>query len=76
VTVYVRRPGDPKKWLAHITCISKQVRGGDQDRIGGAPTLPQPGLVRPDMPDSHSTRLSLSEYRPEWSTMSHVCIIS
>jgi hypothetical protein len=24
VTAYVRRPGDPKKWLANITCISKQ----------------------------------------------------
>lgn len=24
VTVYVRRPGDPKKWLASICCISKQ----------------------------------------------------
>jgi hypothetical protein len=30
VTAYVRRPGDPKKWLANITCISKQasVRAG------------------------------------------------
>lgn len=25
VTVYVRRPGDPKKWLATVLCISKQV---------------------------------------------------
>jgi hypothetical protein len=28
VTVYVRRPGDPKKWLANISCISKQVSWG------------------------------------------------
>lgn len=28
MTVYVRRPGDPKKWLAYISCISKQVSRG------------------------------------------------
>ena len=38
VTAYVRRPGDPKKWLANITCISKQasVRAGAGDgSVGG-----------------------------------------